>query len=207
MWPVPTTQTFRGRSLMVSSWHSGSARSNAPAVRACLALGGRPGRGTDGRAHLPSSAERGVEIHSQALDDREVGGQLGLGTSGHGDANQHGVGMPVHHDVAHERDAKAVLVAEDAASDLMPVGDEQPAPLLLDDHGGEGDGTRACSVEGSGKRDGLDAVDGAPRVDAVHGGATDLVVLSYEEGDGDPDNLIAVVVGPAYGDLLARVDG
>src|SRR5215831_4226554 len=77
--------------------------------------------------------------------------------------------MPVHHDVAHERDAKAVLVAEDAASDLMPVGDEQPAPLLLDDHGGEADGARACPVEGSGKRDGLDAVDGPPRIDAVHG--------------------------------------
>src|SRR5215831_6180305 len=115
--------------------------------------------------------------------------------------------MPVHHDVAHERDAKAVLVAEDAASDLMPVGDEQPAPVLLDDHGGEADGARACSVEGSRKQNGFDAVDGAPRVDAVHGGATDLVVLSHEEGDGDPDNLIAVVIAAAYRDLLARVDG
>src|SRR5215470_19929180 len=54
----------------------GGLDQNAPPVRACLALGRRPGRHTDGRAHLPSSAERGVEIHSQALDDHEVGGQL-----------------------------------------------------------------------------------------------------------------------------------
>src|SRR5262249_25353724 len=115
--------------------------------------------------------------------------------------------MPIYHYVAHEREAEAVLVAEGAASDLVPVGDEQPMAFLLDDHGGEDDGTRAWPIERSGERDGLDPVHRARGGDPVHGGAPDLVVLSDEEGDRHPGHLIAVAIGPSHGDLLARVDG
>src|SRR5262249_18148518 len=115
--------------------------------------------------------------------------------------------MPIYHHVAHEREAEAVLVAECAASDLVPVGDEQPMAFLLHDHGGEDDGTRAWPIERSGERDGLDPVHPARGIDPVHGGAPDLVVLSDEEGDRHPGDPIAVAIGPSYGDFLTRVDG
>src|SRR5215470_9968569 len=115
--------------------------------------------------------------------------------------------MPIYQHVAHEREAEAVLVAEGAAPDLVPVGDEQPMAFLLNDHGGEDDGTRAWPIERSGERDGLDPAHRARGMDPVHRGASDLVVLSDEEGNRHPGDLFTVAIRPSYGDFLARVDG